>query len=111
MALWSAVPTVWDDSRMIDAKIGEYVIQYRRSGCNIFVGAITNNDAREVTINLKDVLEKGKKYSLALYEDDPSLDTKSQVKTSKRDGLTSEDVLKFSLLARGGVALHFTPMK
>ncbi len=111
MALWSAVPTVWDDSRMVDAKIGEYVIQYRRKGCDIFVGAITNNDAREVTINLADVLEKGKKYSLALYEDDPSLDTKSQVRTSKRDGLTSDDVLKFSLLARGGVAMHFTPIK
>ncbi len=107
LEFWSAIPTVWDDSRAIDGRIGEYIIQARRSGDEWFVGAITSNDARTVTVDCSKFLEKGKKYEVAIYEDDPSLDTRTNVKiTHKKVKSTSK--LKFDLLASGGVALHFT---
>lgn len=106
MALWSAIPTVWDESRMVQGKIGEYVVQARRSGDEWFVGAITNTEAREVVINLSEILPKGGKYTVAVYEDDPTLTTKSKVKTSSRN-VKASDTLKFTLQPSGGVALHF----
>ncbi len=107
MAFWSAIPTVWDDSRAIEGEIGEYIVQARRSGDEWFVGAITSTSAREVAIKTSEFLERGKSYSVAIYEDDPSLKTKSKVRTSQRD-IKGGDELSFKLLASGGVALHFT---
>ncbi|MFI3279055.1 MAG: glycoside hydrolase family 97 N-terminal domain-containing protein [Rikenellaceae bacterium] len=107
LEFWSAIPTVWDDSRAIDGEIGEYVIQARRSGDEWFVGAITNNSERTVTIDCSKFLEAGAKYDVSIYEDDPSLDTRTNIKITTKK-VKANDELTFDLLARGGVSLHFT---
>ncbi|MFR9603712.1 MAG: glycoside hydrolase family 97 N-terminal domain-containing protein [Rikenellaceae bacterium] len=109
MALWSAIPTVWDYSEAIDGKIGEYIVQTRRSGDEWYIGAITNNDARTVSIDLTNILESGKKYTAYIYEDDMSLGTKSNVKSSEKK-IKSTQTLKFDLLPRGAVAIHLVPI-
>ncbi|MFI3282176.1 MAG: glycoside hydrolase family 97 N-terminal domain-containing protein [Rikenellaceae bacterium] len=110
MALWSTIPTVWDESRAIEGEVGEYIIQGRRSGDEWFIGAITNNDGRDVTIKMSDILEKGKKYNVSIYEDDATLTTKSKVRVSQRK-LKSSDTLNFKLLPGGGVSMHITPIE
>ncbi len=103
---WSAMPTTWDDSRTIDGEIGEYIVQARRSGDDWFVGAITNTWERTITINLADILDKGAKYDVTIYEDDPTLGTRTNVKKSVSKKMTSADSLTFDLQASGGVSLH-----
>ncbi|MFR9650016.1 MAG: glycoside hydrolase family 97 catalytic domain-containing protein [Rikenellaceae bacterium] len=107
LEFWSAIPTVWDDSRAIDGKIGEFIIQARRSGDEWFVGAIINNDGGSVEIDTSKFLEKGVKYEVSIYEDDPKLDTTTNVRSSVKR-VKGGDVLKFNLQPRGGVSLHFT---
>ncbi len=109
MAFWSAVPTVWDDSRALEGEIGEYIIQARRSGDEWFVGAITNVEARKVTIDTSKFLTKGN-YRVLIYEDDAKLKTKSKVKSSEKR-ISAGDKLSFKLLSSGGVSLHFIPIK
>src|SRR5574344_754442 len=46
----SAVPTVWNETRPLDGKIGEYVALARRNGNDWYVGALT--DWNERTLNL-----------------------------------------------------------
>lgn len=46
------VYTTWDDTQVLQGKIGEFVTIARRKGEEWFVGAITNNDAREQEISL-----------------------------------------------------------
>lgn len=46
------VPTVWDETRVVDAKVGEFVIIARRKNTDWYVGAINNTTAREVSIPL-----------------------------------------------------------
>jgi len=76
----------------------------RRRGRQWFVGAITNNDAREVTLPLTMLME-GQRYSADLYLDgDGPRDVRKQQRTVTRD-----DVLRLSLQARGGAALVLTP--
>jgi alpha-glucosidase len=97
------VPTVWDDTKVLDGKIGEFIITARRSGDQWFVGGITNNGAREVLLNL-DFLEKGKKYIATLYQDDDSVKTRTRVSLSQKR-ITSSGKLKLTLKASGGVAI------
>ncbi len=107
LEFWNAIPTTWDDSRTIDGAIGEYVVQARRTGDDWFVGAITNTSERKLTIDCSEFLEAGAKYNVSIYEDDPSLGTRTNVKIT-RGSATSSDKFKFDLLASGGVSLHFT---
>jgi alpha-glucosidase len=52
MAFLAAVPTVWDETRALDGRIGEYVAVARRSGAEWFCGAMTDWNKRELTLDL-----------------------------------------------------------
>ena len=52
MEFLSAVPTVWDETRVLDAKIAEYVVVARRKGSDWYIGAMTNWTPRDLEIDL-----------------------------------------------------------
>jgi alpha-glucosidase len=52
MEFLSAVPSVWDETRVLDAKIAEYVVVARRKGKDWYIGAMTNWTARDLEIDL-----------------------------------------------------------
>ena len=58
---WKYCPTVWDESKALAGEIGEYIIQARRTGNDWFVGAMNGLQARDITLNTADFLQKGKK--------------------------------------------------
>ncbi|MFI3280978.1 MAG: glycoside hydrolase family 97 protein [Rikenellaceae bacterium] len=49
----ASMPTVWDESRVIEGKMGEYIITARRSGERWHIGGMTNWDPRSVTIDIE----------------------------------------------------------
>jgi alpha-glucosidase len=102
------VKTVWDDTKVIDGKIGEYIITARKSGEEWFVGAITNNLAREISIPLH-FLANEKKYIAKIYTDDDNVPSKTKVAVTEK-AVSQKDVLKFQLKASGGAAIHLRIM-
>jgi alpha-glucosidase len=100
------VPTVWNDSRVLNGEIGQYLTVARRSGKDWFVGAITNHEARTVSIPLN-FLDKGKKYQLKLYQDDDAVQTATKVSVIEKT-VTNKTILSLPLKASGGVALYLT---
>ena len=46
------VPTVWDETRVLDGSVGQYIVTARRSGSVWYVGALTDWSEREVTVPL-----------------------------------------------------------
>ena len=48
----ASVPTVWEQSVVLDGKIGQYVITARRSGKTWYVGGMTNWTPRILEVNL-----------------------------------------------------------
>ncbi|MDQ7817650.1 MAG: glycoside hydrolase family 97 protein [Melioribacteraceae bacterium] len=51
MEFLSKVPTVWDDTKVLDAKLSEYVLIARRYGNEWYVGAMTNWTPRNFSID------------------------------------------------------------
>jgi len=100
------VKTVWDDTKILNGEIGEFVTVARRSGAEWFVGSITNNQARTVTIPLN-FLEKGKKYVLKIYQDDDKVLSNTKVGISEKL-VTCKSICTFDLKPSGGVALLIT---
>lgn len=103
---WKHCPTVWDESKALEGEIGEYIVQARRSGNDWFVGAMNGLQARDITLNTADFLQKGKKYRVEIYNDDPFLQTRTKV-SSTVVNVKAGKQLKLHLQASGGAALRF----
>lgn len=50
--LISSIPTVWDETRFLDGKIGEYIVTARRKGNTWYIGGITDWNSRKLNIDL-----------------------------------------------------------
>jgi len=48
----ASLPTVWDETRVLQGEVGEYIVTARRKGDTWYVGGITNWTARDVDIVL-----------------------------------------------------------
>ena len=57
-----------DESRALMGEPGQYVVIVRRAGDTWYLGAVTNDEARDITVPL-DFLEKRKEYTVTLYRD------------------------------------------
>jgi len=68
----SAVPTVWDETRVLDAILGEYILLARRHGSEWYVGAMTNWTARDLELDLS-FLGSGS-YQADIFRDGPNAD-------------------------------------
>lgn len=106
---FDAVKTVWDDTKVLNGEIGKYVSVARRSDSEWFVGAITNNDSREISIPL-DFLTDNIQYTAIIHVDDEKKKSRTNVKTFSKK-VDASDVLTFDLKASGGVAIQLVPWK
>ena len=109
IAFFDAVKTVWDDTKVLNGEIGKYITVARKSGEEWFVGTITNNEAREVTIPFS-FLEKDKKYKATIYYDDPTLKSRTNVNIKSKIVDASKE-LNFDLQSSGGLAIHILQLK
>jgi alpha-glucosidase len=64
------MPATWDDSKVLNSKIGEYITTARRSGDTWFVASVNNQQERTLDVTL-DFLEAGKTYESTIYQDAP----------------------------------------
>ena len=63
----ASIPTIWDESKTIQGKMGEYIVTARRNGNTWYIGGLNNWDAREITINIKDII--GKSGEVTIFKD------------------------------------------
>lgn len=104
LTFFDELPTVWDDTKVLNGSIGEYISIARKKDNNWFLGCITNNDARKMELPL-DFLADGKKYELTLYTDGgEKIKTRTHVAIQTKK-VTNKTVLKLDMLPRGGCAM------
>lgn len=70
MEFLKPVPSVWDETRVLAAQLGDYVSIARRSGQEWYVGAMTDWTSRTLEIDFS-FLPKGR-FVMAAYEDGPN---------------------------------------
>lgn len=104
LVFFDELPTVWDDTKILNGEIGQYISIARKKDNVWFVGCITNNDARKMELPL-DFLETGKKYDLTLFTDGgEKVKTRTHVAIDHKK-VTCKTVLKLDLLPRGGCTM------
>lgn len=105
----SDVPTDWEQTKVLDAVIGDYVVTARqeRGGSDWYLGAITDENARTIDVPLS-FLEKGK-WMAQIYEDTPqtSYETSPETYQYREVEVSAKDVLNIKLATSGGCAIRF----
>lgn len=98
------IPTVWDETKILDGKIGEYATIARRNGSNWFIGSLTANEEKTVQINL-DFLDENSDYEALIYSYDPDSSSPTKVRIDKQS-VNTENILTFDIQANSGLAME-----
>ena len=98
----SKLPAVWDETRVIEGRLGESVIVARRSGNDWYIGGICGTTARTANISLS-FLTAGE-YSMELMQDagDSAQEPTHFVRTE--DTVTSTSSFSADMAPGGGFA-------
>ena len=104
------VPTDWEDTKVLNGEIGEYITTARKdvhSG-DWYLGSITNEKARDLEVSL-DFLDADAQYEAEIYADAEGTDeTHNPAKVSiTKQNVTAKDKLTLKLGASGGTAIRF----
>lgn len=105
----SAVPTVWDETRVLDARMGDYVLVARRRGRDWYVGAMTDWTARALEVDLS-FLPAGN-FRLDAYRDGVNADRFGSDYKKERSAVSRTAKLKIKLAPGGGWAARLSPDK
>lgn len=103
------VPTVWDETKVLNGEIGKYITTARKSGKDWFIGSITNTESRSLELSF-DFLDAKKKYRARIYSDDENVKTKTKV-ALKDIVVKKGSKLKLNLKPSGGAAIWITEIK
>lgn len=108
------VPTDWEESIALDGVVGDFVVIARRErvGNDWYLGAITDEQARKVSVPL-DMLEDGVTYDAEIYRDgdDAHWEVNPYSLTIERATVTRQSVLNLQLAAGGGTAIRMRPQE
>lgn len=98
------VPTVWDETVVLDGKMGEYIITARRKGDTWFVGGLNNWDARDVEVDLS-FLSSGS-HKAVLFKDGVNAHRTARDYKREEVSVSSAQPLKVHLAPGGGFTLQ-----
>ena len=102
LAFLSAVPTVWDETRVLGASVGEFVAVARRKGRDWYVGAMTNWTPRDLDLDLS-FLGPGA-FDAEIHRDGPNADRAGVDYVREIRPVTASDRLRVHLAPGGGLA-------
>ncbi|NPA36674.1 MAG: glycoside hydrolase family 97 protein [Chlorobi bacterium] len=100
MEFLSKVPTIWDDTKVLQAKVSDYIAIARKSGDKWFIGAMTDWASR--TLKLKfDFLPEGE-YEIKIWKDGVNADKHGSDTKIENRNIKSGDILEANLAPGGG---------
>jgi alpha-glucosidase len=110
MDFLSAVPTVWDETRVLEAKIGDYLVMARKHGDDWYLGGLTDWSPRIFDLKT-DFLEPGKNWIADIWQDGVNADRQASDYKKLRIEIKAGDNLTINLGPGGGLAIRFTPAR
>jgi len=103
MQLLGSLPTTWDDTKIIEAKVSDYIITARRKGEDWYIAGMTDWTAREFDLSLDFV--SAAKYKAELCVDGVNAETYPSDYSIKNFIWQKGQPLKIKMAAGGGVLL------
>ena len=102
MEFLAPVPTTWDETKVLDAKMGDYVVVARRKGRVWYIGGMTDWTARQLDIDLS-FLPAGN-LAMDAYEDGANADRLGTDYKKRHTMVNRNTKLKIKMAPGGGWA-------
>jgi len=99
MQLLAPMPTTWDETKVLDAKMADYVVIARRHGRDWYIGAMTDWDPRDLNIDLS-FLPAGN-FEMDAYQDGANADRLGSDYKKVTSTVTNKSKVTIKM-ARGG---------
>ena len=99
----ASIPTVWDETKALCGKVGEYLAIARQKEGVWYVGALTNWDARTMELDLS-FLGKGE-YQAEVFEDGANADRVGKDYNYRVTRISSDKKLKIQMAPGGGYVI------
>ena len=100
------VPTSWDETKVLAGDIGEYIVIARRRDRDWYVGAMTNEQARDIKVPLD--FAGSDSFAATVWSDGA---TPTALKKQTRDVDGSSEPITISLAPRGGAVVYLQAKK
>jgi alpha-glucosidase len=100
MEFLGAVPTEWDETRVLEAKIAEYVVVARRNGKDWYIGAMSDWTGRTLDIDLSFL--PGGNFTMDAYQDGLNADRNASDYKKSTQQVNRSTKLKLQLASGGG---------
>ncbi|GAA0329906.1 glycoside hydrolase family 97 protein [Sphingomonas oligophenolica] len=97
------MPTSWDETRVLMGDIGDYIVMARRKGSTWYIGAMTNETGRTLSVPLT-FLRGDARFVASIHEDGADPD---RLRSSERN-VTARDRITLRLAGSGGAVVELT---
>ena len=97
------IPTTWDETKVVNAKIGEYITIARKKDDHWYLGTINDHSARDLSISL-DFLGDGN-YFAEMYSDAADVKINPDHLTKTTRIVTKKDLVTVKLAPGGGMVI------
>ena len=98
----ASVPVVWDDTKVLEAKVGDYIGLARKSGDEWFIGFMSDGEAREFEIDFS-FLDDGE-YTIEYFADGTNAHRYASDYKKQMQKISAGDKLNIKLAPGGGWA-------
>jgi len=98
------VPMNWDETRVLDAKVGRHIVTARRSGGTWFIGGMTGETAYTAPVAL-DFLEAGRTYRATIFRDGETETEGYRPAVKEVREVKAGDRLELAMARAGGLAV------
>jgi alpha-glucosidase len=103
MKLLGSLPTTWDETKILKARVGDYIITARRKGNDWFIAGMGDWTPREFDVSL-DFISAGS-YKAQLCSDGINADNYPSDYTITNSTVKKDDVIKIKMAPGGGFVL------
>ncbi|QMU30765.1 glycoside hydrolase family 97 protein [Adhaeribacter radiodurans] len=100
MELLGSIPTVWDTTRVLEGKVGDFIITARKKGADWYIGGMTDWTNRQFTVNL-DFLPAGT-YEATICEDGVNADRYASDYILRTQTVSNTSSLPINMAPGGG---------
>ena len=99
----TSVPVNWDETRVLAAEAGQYIVMAKRKGEKWFIGGITNDKSREIEVVL-DFLPEGKTLQMITFVDGVNADRMAMDYRKEQTSVDNATKLQIKMARNGGIA-------
>ena len=103
LSFYDALPTTWDETRVLEGEIGKYATIARKSGEYWFIGSLTSHQSKEINIPLE-FLDMKDQYEAKIYFQNAD-DLKNNEVCSETIRVNSKTVISRNLPENSGLTV------